>query len=241
MIRSLAALLFLAVTVLILSPVALVLGTLAGRPGPMHVLARWIMSNSLRLAGVRIDVQGLDKLGPDPRNTLIVANHASHLDPPVVYVGLRADIQALAKKEVFRVPLMGAVLRKAGCMPIDRGDKRRSSAAIDALAAALGAGGTVMVFPEGTRSGDGSLQPFKRGVFAAAIAAGSRIVPVALEGTHDLLPRHRRSIRPGRVTLTVLDPVDARGYSYEQREGLADEVRGRIAARLGLARGADVA
>ncbi|HET7746716.1 MAG TPA: lysophospholipid acyltransferase family protein [Vicinamibacteria bacterium] len=241
MLRSVVALVFLAVSIAVLSPVALLLGTLAGHPRPMHRLARWIMSNTLRLAGVRVEVAGLEKLGADPKNTLIVANHASHLDPPAVYVGLGVDIQALAKNDVFRVPLMGAVLRRAGCVPIERGDKRRSSAAIDALAAALEGGGTVMVFPEGTRSPDGSLQPFKRGVFVAAIAAGSRVVPVALEGTYALLPRHRRSIRPGTVKITVLDPVAAQDYSYDQREGLADLVRGRIAAGLAAAKGADVA
>ena len=96
----------------------------------------------------------------------------------------------------------------------------------------LRAGACFLVFPEGTRSRTGELGEFKKGAFVAAIESGSRILPIALEGTRELMPRGGMVIRPGTVRVRVLDPVDTGSYSYGDRDRLASEVRGRIEAAL---------
>ena len=202
-----------------------------GTPGILYALGRFGIRVALFLAGTRIVVEGRHRLA-DHRNTVIVANHLSHLDAPVLLQALGIDFQAVAKKEVFYVPGFGSVLRFAGFIEVDRADRAQATRAIARAVDALKAGACFLVFPEGTRSRTGELGPFKKGGFVVAMDAGSRIVPVALQGTRELMPRGGFRIRPGTVRVRVLDPVDAGGYSYGDRDALVAEVRGRIAAAL---------
>jgi 1-acyl-sn-glycerol-3-phosphate acyltransferase len=123
--------------------------------------------------------------------------------------------------------LFSTVLLRAGFIPIQRGDRSEAKGAVARMTAALRAGASVLVFPEGTRSRTGELGPFKKGGFLAAVGAGSRVVPVALHGTLALMPRHGYGLRPGHVRVSVLDPVDAAGYSDCDRD-LAAHVRSQI-------------
>jgi 1-acyl-sn-glycerol-3-phosphate acyltransferase len=108
----------------------------------------------------------------------------------------------------------------------------QSKGAIARAVASLKAGASFVIFPEGTRSRTGELGEFKKGAFVVAIDARSRIVPVAIRGARELMPRGGWRVRPGTVAVRVLDPVDAGAYSYEDRDRLIGEVRGRIAAAL---------
>jgi 1-acyl-sn-glycerol-3-phosphate acyltransferase len=176
-------------------------------------------------------VEGREHLG-DARNVVVLSNHVSHLDPPLIYSCLGLELRAVAKKEVFAIPLFGRVLRRAGYAAIDRSDAPRAKGALSAVAAALREGACFLVFPEGTRSETGALLPFKKGAFVTGIEAGSRLVPMVVHGTQVLLPRGEWRVRPGRVTVRILDPIDARSYSYEDRDRLVEEVRGRMAVAL---------
>lgn len=202
-----------------------------GAPGILYALGRFGIRVALFLAGTRIVVEGRHLLA-DHRNTVIVANHLSHLDAPVLLQALGIDFQAVAKKEVFYVPGFGSVLRFAGFIEVDRADRAQATRAIARAVDALKAGACFLIFPEGTRSRTGELGPFKKGGFVVAMDAGSRIVPVALQGTRELMPRGGFRIRPGTVRVRVLDPVDAGGYSYGDRDALVTDVRARIAAAL---------
>ena len=204
---------------------------LSGSPWLMYRLGHLGVRVALFLAGTRCDVAGREKLG-DARNTAITSNHISHLDGPIVFDALGLDVKAIVKKEIFGWPFFGRVLKEAGFVAVDRSDRMQASLAIDATAASLRAGNTFLVFPEGTRSRSGQLGTFKKGAFVAAIAARSRVVPVAVHGTRELMPRGGFRIRPGTVRVRVLDPVDAGQYSYADRDLLVGEVRERIAAAL---------
>jgi 1-acyl-sn-glycerol-3-phosphate acyltransferase len=228
-IRALVVLLWMA---LFIPPATVlgVLGTLIGRsPRPIYVLARVCVRVGLFLAGVRVRVSGLEHLA-DWRNTVLMANHESQLDPPVLLHALPVDIKVLVKKELFKVPFLGTAMLGAGLIPVDRGNRERARISIERSVSALRSGLCFLVFPEGTRSATGELGPFKKGVFLAAMEAGSRIVPIALRGTRAVLPRGRFSIKPGEVTVELLPPLAADPAG--DRDRLIEEVRGRIGVAL---------
>lgn len=232
MIRGLLVVFFLVPYTLVGSLLGYAIARVVRSPRILYAVGRLGIRVALFLAGTRIVVEGRERLG-DHRNTVIVANHASHLDAPVLLQVLGVDFKAVAKKEVFEVPVFNAVLRYAGFIEVDRADRTQARRAVARAVAALKQGACFLIFPEGTRSRTGELGPFKKGGFVVAMDAQSRIVPVALLGTRERMPRGGLRIRPGTVRVRVLDPVAAGSYSYDDRDRLAADVRGRIAAALG--------
>ncbi len=215
----------------VVTVVGLALATVSGSIAPLYWLGHRGVRLTLFLAGTRVKIEGLEKLG-DARNTVIVSNHVSHLDAPVLFESLGLDFKAVVKKEIFSWPFLGRVLRRAGFVAVDRRDRVQSSRSLSKAAQSLRAGNCFLVFAEGTRSRTGELGPFKKGAFVVAIEAGSRIVPVAVHGGRELMPRGGFRIRKGTVRVRVLDPLEAAGYSYADRERLVRDVRGRIAAAI---------
>ena len=231
MLRTAVVLAFLAPYAVIACPLALLLSMLSGSARPLYLLSAWGFRGAFRLAGIRITTENRERLG-DWRNTLIVSNHASHLDAPALFLALRIPFVALAKREVFDIPLFSAVIRRAGFIPIQRGARAEAAGAVALMVAALREGASVLVFPEGTRSRTGDLGPFKKGGFVAAVEAGSRLVPVAVHGTRSLMPRHGYALRPGHVRVSVLEPVETGGYAASERDLVIAEVRSRIQQSL---------
>jgi 1-acyl-sn-glycerol-3-phosphate acyltransferase len=230
-VRALLVALFLPAYTLAASLFGYAAARLVGSPALLYGLGRIGTRVALFLAGTRIVVEGREWLG-DHRNTVIVANHVSHLDAPVLLQALGVDFRAVAKKEVFHFPVFNSVLRFAGFIEVDRSDRAQATRAVARAVDALKRGACFLIFPEGTRSRTGELGPFKKGGFVVALDAGSRIVPVVLQGTRELMPRGGFRIRPGTVRVRVLDPVMAGSYSYGDRDALIAEVRGRMAAAL---------
>ena len=231
MIRAALVLLFLLPYTLVAGLVGYVVALVLRTAAPLYALGRGGVKGALFLAGTRIDVVGKERLA-DHRNTVIVANHVSHLDAPVLLQALGVDFKAVAKKEVFRIPVLGSVLRLAGFIEVDRSDRTQATRAIARAVAALRGGDCFLIFPEGTRSRTGELLPFKKGGFVMALKAPAPVVPVALAGTGELMPRGGFRIRPGRVTVRVLDPVPMERYSYADRDALVADVRERVMAAL---------
>lgn len=228
------ALLVTAFLLMYIPPACLVGWTLAwwqSSARPLYTLGRFGVRMALLLAGVRVEVTGGEKLH-DCANTVVMANHVSHLDAPVLFTVLSPDFKVVAKTELFRLPFLGNTFRIARFVEVDRRDKEQSRGAMRKSVEGLMRGDCFLVFPEGTRSATGTLGPLKKGGFMVAIDAGSRIVPVAVTGTHELMPKGGFRIRSGRVTVQVLDAVDASAYAVEDRDRLVSEVRGRIAAAL---------
>jgi 1-acyl-sn-glycerol-3-phosphate acyltransferase len=231
MIRAALVLAFLALYVPPASVIGLVVARLTRNVSILYRLGRAGVRASLWLSGTRVVAEGLERLA-DSARTVVMSNHVSHLDAPVLFQVLGVDFKAVAKKEVFAAPFFGAVLRMAGFIEVDRARREQAYRAMDRTAQSLRDGACFLVFPEGTRSKTGALGPFKKGAFAAAIESGSRILPVALEGTRELMPKGGLVIRPGTVRVRVLDPVDTGSYSYAERDRLASDVRDRIGAAL---------
>ncbi len=178
-----------------------------------------------RLLGVRVQLRGLEHLAT-PGAVVFAPNHQSHLDILVLLGYLPGRTRFAAKRELWRHPVVGAVLDTLGMVPIDREYPERS---IDVLNRAGSEGHSLVVFPEGTRSRTGALLPFKKGAFALAIGAGLPVVPVVCRGTRRLMPRGSRlTVVPGEVEIVVEAPIPTAGLGYDDREALAAKVRAAI-------------
>ena len=171
-----------------------------------------------------------------PERFVVVSNHQSLYDIPVLFLALRRPIRMLAKQELFQVPVWGAALSKSEFVSVDRSDRRKAMASLEDAARSIASGLDIWVAPEGTRSADGVLGEFKRGGFHVALAAKVRILPVTIDGTHRMLPARTKRLRYGvRVTATVHPPIDPSEFGRARLKALVDEVRRTIAEPLGQA------
>jgi 1-acyl-sn-glycerol-3-phosphate acyltransferase len=185
---------------------------------------------ALWLAGVRLEIHGLDQI-PSDRPVVFMANHQSNFDPPALLAVL-PPVLVLAKKEFFRVPILGRAMVACGFIPVDRRNREQALEALEKGVQALKAGKSFLVYPEGTRSHDGRLQRFKKGVFVMAIKAGAPIVPISVSGSNKIMPKGKFVIRPGRVRTTFHQPVATEGSAMEDRQLIIDRVRQAILAGL---------
>lgn len=174
----------------------------------------------MAIGGISWEVTGIEHI-PKDQTVVFCANHASQVDILALYCALPVSIRFLAKKELFSVPFFGLVMKIAGHIPIDRsGGKAAIKSLIDA-AEKIKSGASVVIFPEGTRSRDGKLQPFKAGGIQVALRSGCPIVPVAIAGSYEVLPRDRIWIRPGHIRVAVGAPismVDVEGKAPSKEE-----------------------
>jgi len=180
-------------------------------------------------------------LPDDPRRPyVVVSNHQSHADIPVVS-NLPWDMKWVAKAELFRVPFVGWMMRMAGDIPVARGDARSGVAVLGRAREVLGKRCSVMFCPEGTRSPDGLLRPFSDGPFKLALRARVPVLPLALDGTHDALPKHGWRFGPARtMRLAVLDPIETDAMAAGEASALRAQVQGLIAAQIAAWRGVPV-
>lgn len=212
-------------------PTGLLASWVSGSVRPLHMLSRLAIRVILRLGGVRLVVTGRERLAAD-ETYMFVGNHVSNLDPPVSYVAIARNVRTFTKVEVFRLPIFGRVIRRAGFPAIDRSDRRKAIAALDAASAALAEGHDFLAFPEGTRSETGALGEFKKGPFVMAIQASVPVAPFVLRGTRDRLPKGGQRLSAGVVEVEFLEPVPTAHLLHEHRDELREEVRTAIAAAL---------
>lgn len=184
--------------------------------------ARWFGRRVVDLLDVDLVVRG-ERVPPD-RAYVYMSNHQSHLDIPMLYATLPSPtIRMLAKTELFRIPLWGQGLRAAEFVEVDRGDHVRARRAVEYAAKLLRDGVSIYLAPEGTRSRDGRIGKLKKGGFHLALGTGAPIVPVAIRGTIDILPRGSRVMHTGRrVEVTIGAPIPCNGRDLD---GLMAEVR----------------
>jgi 1-acyl-sn-glycerol-3-phosphate acyltransferase len=232
LLRSLIAGLSVGLLILLLGPIGIVAALASGSARPIYAIASPAMRLFFAIAGVRLEVSGRDRLDPG-RTYVFCSNHVSNADPPAAYLAIGRDIRALGKASLFHLPIFGRLLRIAGFVPVERGDREQAVAAVDQAAAALRQGFDFLVFGEGTRSRDGRLLPLKKGPFVMAIKAQVPVAPMTIRGTREVWPRGSLRVRSGRVRIEFLDPVETAGLGYDDREALRRGVETAMAAALG--------
>ena len=189
--------------------------------------------NVVRAAKIDLVVRGREHL-PQGEACVVMANHQSFYDIPVLLLAVSARMTFVAKKELFRVPVFGRAMTTAGIVRVDRGDRAQAVASLHDAVLQLRRGRHIYIAPEGTRSPTGALGPFKSGGFRMALDAGARILPVAIDGTRHVLPARELVVHTGhRVVVTIQPPIDAKEYGVERRRELIEAVHRAIAEPLG--------
>ncbi|PIP37664.1 MAG: 1-acyl-sn-glycerol-3-phosphate acyltransferase [Desulfobacterales bacterium CG23_combo_of_CG06-09_8_20_14_all_52_9] len=202
-----------------------VIVSLFGSPDQsIHKIARIWGRCILLISRIRVQVEGFSNIDPN-KSYIFMANHQSNFDIPVLLAHLKVQFRWLAKAELFKIPVFGRAMRKAGYISIDRSDRKSAFLSLKRAAQTIRDGASVLIFPEGTRSRDGRISPFKKGGFVLATEAGVPIVPVILFGTWSIMSKEGLTIRPGSVVLQVLPPVETRNFSRKNKDALLEKIR----------------
>jgi len=197
-----------------------------------HRLARQWGRMLLAVSFVRATVQGAERLVPDA-SYVVVANHSSYMDIPALYSALPLEIRFFAKKGLFSIPLLGWHLRRAGHLPVVRGDARASLKSMSEGAKLMRERGiSVLLFPEGGRT-EAGIRPFKEGAAYIAIKAGVPVVPVGLVNMRTVLPMHSCLLRPCEVEIQIGEPIDTSGMTLHDRGRLNEMLQERVTGLAG--------
>jgi len=190
-------------------------------------LARFWGSRMCRVCGIDVSTRGGHDVAWE-RPLIVMANHQSYFDIPVLYNVLPEPLGMLAKKELFRVPVFNAAMRGLRCLPIDRANRMQSFESLRIAADQVRSGNSIVVFPEGTRSGDGKVLELKKGPFHLAKMAGVPIVPVGIRGTRDALAKDGVLVRRAHVDVTIGSPIVQVRVGQDARDHTRDAVRAAL-------------
>jgi 1-acyl-sn-glycerol-3-phosphate acyltransferase len=208
----------------------LIYGALSGNTDPIYKAGMLGARMALWLAGVRLDIHGLERI-PRDQPVVFMANHQSNSDPPAL-LPILPPVVVMVKKEFFRVPIIGSGMVARGFIPVDRRNREQALGAVEKGVQVLKGGKSFLVYPEGTRSPDGRLQRFKKGVFVMALKAGAPIVPISVSGSNKIMPKGKFVMRPGVVRISIHEPVATEGFTIADREIIIDQVRQAILSGL---------
>jgi 1-acyl-sn-glycerol-3-phosphate acyltransferase len=214
------------------APAAAVGFTAAYITGDIRVLYRlfmWGARVGVRIAGVRVETVGLDKLDRS-RSYIFMSNHVSNLDPPIQIPLIPKRTSVMVKKELFKVPILGRAMRMGALVPVDRGNREAGIEAVAAAKAVIQQGINMTIYVEGHRSFGGKMLPFKKGPFYLAMECGVPVVPMTITGTHYAMPKRRFAIKPGLVKVIfhpAIEPSD-----FGSRECLMEKVWATIESGL---------
>ena len=192
----------------------------------------WWSKQLVTKAGIRLSVTGAERARAGSA-FVVMSNHQSHYDIPVLYQSLPLRLRMVAKSELFRIPIWAQAMRAAGFVELDRGARERAIQSLERAKEALSRGTSIWIAPEGTRSRDGALGTFKLGGFHLAAGAGARILPVTIDVTRQTLPAKGAHVTSGAtVRVTVHDSIDPADFGGEVAEPLVQAVRRAIESGL---------
>jgi 1-acyl-sn-glycerol-3-phosphate acyltransferase len=207
---------------------ASLVSTLFDRSGNVgHWCARAWSRLILKTTGVTVDVSGLEQLDLS-RSYVFAANHQSIYDIPILFASLPFQLRIIAKSSLGRIPFMGWHLQRTGHVLVDR--SKPGAGVVKKMARLVAAGHSLIVFPEGTRSIDGSVARFKGGSFLIALEAGLPVVPISIQGSRHVMFRGRLMVCPGTVTVTVHAPIETAGVSRDAVREFSTRVHAVVAS-----------
>lgn len=190
----------------------------------------------LAAAGVDLTVVGVENVDPS-RSYVVVANHSSNLDIMACFLALPLPIRFLAKKELFRIPLLASAMRAIGIVEVDRQARTAVHEQINSQAKQMVAEGrSLIIYPEGTRSRTGEMGQFKKGAFTIAVSTGIPVLPVSIEGAYAAWKPHGLDVAGGRVVVTIHPSIETAHLGLEATNGLRDRVRAQIQSRVSAPR-----
>ena len=230
MLRGAFMCVFLSLYVLIAGPPLLVYTFLTKHIDPLYWAGVKGVMFFVTCVGVRVRVQGKERI---PACTCIfAANHTSSADAPAVVGAIPRRISILLKRSLFEWPIVGQAFQLARFIPVDRSNRESAIESLEKATEALRNGQSFLIYPEGTRSNDGRLQELKKGTAVMAIKSGVPVVPIVCSGAHRVMEKRKLNIKPGRILVEFLEPIDPTKYSLEEKEVLLQEIHDRMAAGL---------
>ena len=224
MLRTLAAWPLYILSTVLLGIIAILLSLFDPSGNTSHRVARLWGKIQLRIAGTRVRVDGFNHIDPK-RSYIIASNHQSYFDIFACLGYLPLQFRWIAKAQLFRVPFLGWSMTRIGYIPIERESPKKAYRSMLQAAERVRKGVSVLIFPEGTRSPDGRLQAFKKGMFLLALKSQAPILPVTILGTAEILPKGKWFIRPGNIRIIIDPPIETAGFPANKENELSDRVR----------------
>ena len=197
----------------------------------IHLYARlwgWLI---LQSNGVKVQITGFEHINP-ARPSIYMCNHQGTFDIFTLLAYLPVQFRWVAKVGLFRIPVLGWAMSTAGYISLDRSKRKRAYRGMEIAAQKIKEGTSVVMFPEGSRSYDGALQPFMNGGFTLAIRAGAPIYPITVDGSWAIMPRTTLRIKRGMVRIVIERPIETAGFTMQDRKRLMQEVEQKMRANL---------
>jgi 1-acyl-sn-glycerol-3-phosphate acyltransferase len=193
-----------------------------------HLIGRFWARSILWVNRAKVSVEGMDHIDPGAAY-VYMANHQSMFDILALLGHLPVQFRWVAKKELFQIPIFGYSMARVGYISIDRSNRQSAIQSLREAAQKIAQGVSVVVFPEGTRSSDGQIKPFKKGGFYLATDSGRPVVPVVIWGTRQVMPKGKLRIRPGPIVLSINRPIET--VPYKNNKGALIEAVGSAMRR----------
>lgn len=199
---------------------------------PVFAFGKGAINLALIFLSIKVDVTGRENIDRE-KACIFMANHASFIDGPLLFWLIPQSLRVILKKEAFRYPIVGLGMRLAGFVPVDRRGLKSGKKSIDKAAGLIREKGySFLIFPEGTRSRDGHIQPFRRGGFFLAVDSQAPVIPVSISGSYDLMPKGSYSIKKGRIKVIFHPEVSIQGLNRDDIPDLMEKIRDLIISGL---------
>jgi 1-acyl-sn-glycerol-3-phosphate acyltransferase len=197
-----------------------------------HKVGRIWAKCILAASNIKVTVKGLSNLNPN-ESYIYMPNHMSNFDIPVLQAYLPVQFRWLAKAELFKIPIFGYAMQQEGYISINRFDRSSAIQSLNNAAEKIKNGVSVIIFPEGTRSRENNIQPFKKGGFVLAVDSGVPIIPVIIHGTWEIMQKKQILVKPGHVVLEIKKPINTLDYTRKTKDDLMEKVRNIILESYG--------
>ncbi len=231
MFRTLAAWLVFLISTCILGTLAILISLFDTSGNSSHFIARIWGRIQLGMTGTRVTISGLENIDPQ-QSYILTSNHQSFFDIFAFLGYLPVQFRWIAKAELFRLPFLGWAMTRIGYIPIERESPKKAYRSMLQAAEKVKKGVSVLIFPEGTRSPNGNLQPFKKGVFLIALKSQAPILPIAIRGTSQIMVKGDWRAYPGKVQIIIDRPLPTAGLASENEDALSQKVREILLSHL---------